>query len=73
MPPTGHKVSSESLEDFRRIYEEASGEEIATEEATEMAHGLLALFRLISRPLPGGNEKPPLSPPSPALSAAEEL
>ncbi|MGY4282599.1 hypothetical protein ACVWXO_001819 [Bradyrhizobium sp. LM2.7] len=43
MQSTGHKVSSERLEDLRRIYKELSGDEIATEEATEMAHRLLAL------------------------------
>lgn len=37
MPPTGHKVSPERLEEFRRIYNEASGEEITAEEALEMS------------------------------------
>jgi hypothetical protein len=52
MPPTGHKVSPERLEEFRRIYKEAYGEEISAEEVTAMTHQLLALYRLLSRPLP---------------------
>lgn len=73
MPPTGHKVSPERLEEFRRIYNEASGEEITAEEALEMTHRLIALYKLLllTRPLPDEIEKPP-SPPPPAHSAAEE-
>jgi integrase len=38
MPPSGHKVSDERLEEFRRIYKEAYGEEITLPDATAMAH-----------------------------------
>lgn len=73
MVPTGHKVAPGRLEELRRIYKEVSGEEITTEEATAMAHRLLALYRLLSRPLPGEIEKPPPPPPPPAQSTAEEV
>lgn len=63
MQPTGHKVSPETVEEFRRIYKELSEEEITAGEASYMAHRLLALDRLISCPLPGEKDKPPLSPP----------
>jgi aldehyde:ferredoxin oxidoreductase len=52
MPPTGHQVSPERLEEFRRIYKNVYGEELTQEEAVEMTHRLLALHRLLMRPLP---------------------
>ena len=52
MPPTGHQVSPERLEEFRRLYKETCGEEITTVEAVAMTHRLLALYKLIMRPLP---------------------
>ncbi|MGY3695037.1 aldehyde:ferredoxin oxidoreductase [Bradyrhizobium sp. USDA 3240] len=67
-----HQVSPERLEELRRIYKEISGDEITTEEAREMAHRLLTVYRLISRPLPGEIEKT-ASGPSPAQSALEEV
>lgn len=73
MAPGGNKVSPERLEEFRRIYKEASGEEITAEEALEMTHRLIALYKLLllTRPLPDEIEKP-TPPPPPAHSAAEE-
>jgi hypothetical protein len=71
MPPTGHKVSGECLEEFRRIYKEAHGEEITTSEAAEMAHRLLALYRLLMRPLPGETSTPVPSQQPPAQTAPE--
>jgi hypothetical protein len=62
MPPSGHQVSPERLEEFRRIYKEVSGEEITAGEASEMTHRLLALYKLLSQPLKGGDEKPSPSP-----------
>ena len=53
MPPAGHKVSDERLEELRRIYKEVFGEEITMAEASEMAHHLLTLYRLLMQPLPG--------------------
>jgi hypothetical protein len=57
MPPTGHHVSLERLEEFRRIYKEVYGEEITSAEASAMTHPLLALYRLLSQPLPGGGRE----------------
>jgi hypothetical protein len=48
MPPTGHDVSPEHLEEFRRIYKETCGEEISVGEASAMTHRLLALYKLLS-------------------------
>ena len=73
MPPTGHQVSSDRLEEFRRIYSNAYGEEISIEEARAMTHRLLGLYKLLAQPLPGETSEPPLSPPRPAQSAAEEV
>lgn len=66
MPPSGHKVSDERLEEFRRLYKETYGEEITKAEASEMSHRLLALYSLLMRPLPGE-----ASPEAPAQSAPE--
>ena len=44
MPPSGHKVSDERLEEFRRIYKETYGEDLTPQEASRMAHRLLALY-----------------------------
>jgi hypothetical protein len=38
---------------FRRLYKEACGEEIAMEEAREMASRSLMLYELLYSPLPG--------------------
>jgi len=70
VPPTGHHVSPKRLEEFRRIYKEACGEEITSAEASAMIHPLLALYKLLLQPL-SVNEIPSFSP-SPAQSAAGE-
>jgi hypothetical protein len=62
MKPTGHKVSPERLEEFRRIYKETYGEEITTAEATEMTHRLLALYKILMRPLPSERAQHSLAP-----------
>jgi hypothetical protein len=72
MPPTGHKVSLERLEKFRRIYKEVHGEEITTAEASAMIHPLLAVYKLFSQSLPE-TEEPSPSPPPPAPTAREEV
>jgi hypothetical protein len=73
MPPTGHQVSPERLEEFRRVYKEAYGQEISEGEASAMTHQLLALYKLLSQPLPGEAEKSSSSSPPPAQNAPEEL
>lgn len=69
MPPSGHQVSDERLEAFRRIYEETYGEEITKAEASEMSHRLLTLYSLLMRPLPCETSKH--SPTFPAQSDPE--
>jgi len=71
MPPSGNKVSDERLEEFRRIYRNVYGEEITMAEAAEMAHRLLALYRLLMRPLPRASPPPSSSQEPPAKTAPE--
>jgi excisionase family DNA binding protein len=52
------RISDERIEDLRRIYKEAYGEEIAVADARAMAHRLLALYRLLIQPLPGEEAQP---------------
>jgi hypothetical protein len=71
MLPTGHKVSHERLEEFRRIYKEAYGGELTKAEASEMAHRLLLIYSLLMRPLPGETSTHVLSQQPPAQTAPE--
>jgi hypothetical protein len=73
MPPTGHRVSPQRLEEFCRIYKEVYGEEITSAEASAMIHPLLALYKLLAQPLHGEDEMQPPSPQSPAPSDSEDL
>jgi hypothetical protein len=73
VPPTSHQVSPERLEEFRRIYKDAYGEEITVAEASAMTHRLLALYRHLCQPLPVEDEKPSPLPPHLAQSAPGEL
>lgn len=57
--------------EFRRIYKEAYGEEITTAEAEEMTRRLLALYKLVLRPLPTERAQCPPEPLLPAQSAPE--
>lgn len=71
MPPTGHKVSNDRLDKFRRVYKETYGEDITKAEAVEMTHGLLALYTLVLRPLPDEpSRRPPSSPLAQSADAA---
>jgi hypothetical protein len=75
MLPSGHRVSDERLEEFRKIYNKAYGEEITVEEAREMSGRLIALYRLLMQPLPKSNDEvssSSSSPSSPAQTAPEE-
>lgn len=47
--PSGMPIPDEALEEFVEIYEKEFGEEINRTEATEMAHRVLALCRLLAR------------------------
>ena len=71
MLPTGHKVSPDRLEEFRRIYKETYGEEITPQQATEMTDRLVALYKLLLRPLPDAPAQSSLPQPPPAQSAPE--
>jgi len=52
-------ISEERIEEFRRIYKKAYGEDLAVAEAREIASRLVALYRLLMQPLPGGQELSP--------------
>ena len=69
----GVPISYARLDAFRAAYKEVYGEEIAVGEAREMAHRLIALYRLIMRPLPGETSIASPSPPPRAQSAPGEL
>jgi len=64
------KIPPDRIEEFRRLYKVAYGEDISVEEASEMSGRLLELYRLLTRPLPGGNEKGPPSQKPPAQAGA---
>jgi hypothetical protein len=67
----GHKISPERLEEFRRLYNEAYGEEITQEEAVEMTHRLLTIYKLVFQPLPEAGGPHPASPSLPARRPSE--
>jgi hypothetical protein len=73
MPLTGHQVSPERLEEFRRIYKKVYGEDIMLRDASEMTHRILALYQLLQKPLPDEHAPHPPSPPPPAQNAPGEL
>jgi hypothetical protein len=66
MPHVAGQVSPERLEEFKRIYKKAYGEDITIAEAREMTHRLLALYNLVMRPLPKEGENVSSSPPPPS-------
>jgi len=71
MPPSGHHVSAERLEEFCCIYKRVYGEELTVAEAREMTHRLLALYKLLKRPLPHRKSDQLCSGQSPAQTARE--
>jgi hypothetical protein len=46
------QISNEALNELMAIYKEEFGEEIDHREATEMAHRLLTLYKLLAKPPP---------------------
>ena len=52
-------ISDKSLDEFIAIYKEEYGEELSRTEATEMAHRVLALYKLLARKLSSGRKVPP--------------
>lgn len=50
------EISNESLEEFKKIYEEEFQIKISDEEAREIAQRLLGFIALIYRPLPTEKE-----------------
>ncbi|MBI2612363.1 hypothetical protein HYW59_00935 [Candidatus Kaiserbacteria bacterium] len=63
-------IADERIEEFRRIYKEAYGEEISVGNARIMALRLITLYRLLMQPLHGEGSSSP-SQDSPAQSADE--
>ena len=51
-------ISQKRLEEFRRIYRDRYGVDLPPDKAREIAGRLVALFRLITQPLPD-TAKPP--------------
>ena len=52
MLPSGHHITDERIMEFQRIYREAYSEDITVAVARDIAHRLVALYKLIIRPLP---------------------
>jgi hypothetical protein len=48
------RISDKALDEFIEIYRDEFAEEINRAEATEMAHRVLAFYRLLRRKLPNG-------------------
>jgi len=46
-------LSKEAIEEYKQIYKKHFGEEISDEEARMQGENLIALFRVICRPIPG--------------------
>jgi len=45
-------LSKEAIKEYKRIYKKNFGEDISDEEAREQGENLIALFRVICRPIP---------------------
>jgi hypothetical protein len=65
------RISDERIEEFRRIYRKAYGEDISVGDARAMAHRLMAMYRLLMQPLPGEPSAHPPSSESPAQTPDE--
>jgi len=61
-------ISDEHLDDFIKRWEHAFGETLTRAEAQHQAAKLIALYRVIARPLPG-SVTPPSDPASDQISA----
>jgi hypothetical protein len=64
-------ISEKALDELIDIYKEEFGEEIDRIEATEMAHRLLTLYRLLMKTLPDSSIE--ASPPTEHLEEDEEI
>src|ERR1700737_2205635 len=51
-------AAAECAHESTAAHKETHGEEVSTGEASAMTHRLLALYKLLSQPLPGEVEKP---------------
>ena len=47
------QLSPESSVEYRKVYQDDTGEDVSLDEAREMATRLITLYELISRQLPG--------------------
>lgn len=53
------RISDAALNEFIELYKEEFGEEIDRAEATELAHRVLAISRLMARPASAAEIMPP--------------
>ncbi|MCL4873540.1 hypothetical protein KJ039_05620 [bacterium] len=51
------QISHEDIEKLKKIYQEETGEILSDAEALEMGQRLLALFKIIYRPLPSAYDE----------------
>ena len=52
------QISDDRLGELQRIYKEATGNDITLAEAREVEQRLIALFKILGRPLPGDGPPP---------------
>lgn len=52
------QLNQETIEEFKKIYQEEFGESISDAEALEMSQRLISLFEIIYRPLPSELDPP---------------
>ncbi len=50
-------LSKEAIKEFKEIYKHEFGEEISDDKAQELGQGLIALFKIICRPIPDDNRR----------------
>jgi hypothetical protein len=58
------KVTKERIEELRRLYKDAYGEELSYPDAEAMGHRLVTLYKLLTQPLPNEVKSPSREPPA---------
>jgi hypothetical protein len=53
------RISSEAIEEFKKIYKEEFGDDLTDDQAQECGLRVLRLFQLLLQPLPDSSERYP--------------
>lgn len=51
------EITKEQIEEYKQLYKEDFGEELADSEAMEIIHNLMALCEILCQPLPGDTDR----------------